>query len=368
MVAVAMAVAAVAAAVLYALVVKWRYTRSLDAARWMEALGAAERESGGGGGAAAAAGGGSGGEAADDDEFAHPCPICLDTEDYACVDGKACGMCFACGQGWCGGCNLKIGSTGKCPTCRAPFKVSDEEEFKRLWKLVHDRSPGRHTPLAQCNLGAMYGRGHGVKQDHKEAVEWYSEAATQELAQTQCNLGIAYVNGHGVDQDYKEAFKWFRKAAEQGRASAQYNLGNMYYNGDGVKQDRFEAVEWYRKAAVLGYADAQFNVGAMHAKGNILKQDFASALTWFQLAAEQGHENALRALNDMQQKCFIPTLPPGTVVTTVLLTSAAGSNHNNKPGVVVTPTEGTVVRPGQVAVLLEGAAAQISFKLMNLRV
>ena len=55
-------------------------------------------------------------------------------------------------------------------------------------------------------------------------------------------------------------------------------------------------------------------------------------------------------------------------VTAILLTSAAGSKHNNNPGIVVAPTEGNVVKPGWVAVLLEGAATPISFKLMNLRV
>ena len=34
----------------------------------------------------------------------------------------------------------------------------------------------------------------------------------------------------------------------------------------------------------------------------------------------------------------------------------------------VAPTDGAVVQPGRVAVLLEGAATLISFKLMNLRV
>ena len=55
-------------------------------------------------------------------------------------------------------------------------------------------------------------------------------------------------------------------------------------------------------------------------------------------------------------------------MTAILLTSAAGGKYNNKPGIVVIPTDGTVVKPGRVVVLLEGAATPISFKLMNLRV
>ena len=62
-------------------------------AGWREAKKAAESGGGGGGGGAAAAAGGGGGGAAgdDDDEFAHPCPICLDNEDDAYVDGMRCG-------------------------------------------------------------------------------------------------------------------------------------------------------------------------------------------------------------------------------------------------------------------------------------
>ena len=308
-------------------------------AGWREAKEAAERArggGGGGGGAAAAAAGGCGGggaaAAADDDDFAHPCPICLDNEDDAYVDGVMPGQCFACGQMSCGGCNANVSATLKCPTCRAPFNVSDAEKFKRLMKLVHDRSPGRHTPAVQYNLGVMYDNGQGVKQDHREAVAWY------------------------------------RKAAAQGDAQAQFNLGNMCRKGQGVKQNRKEAVEWYRKAAEQGFAEAQNNLGVMYGNGQGVPQDFAEALQWWQSAAEHGYENALKALDQLQQHNLVPTPPPGTAVTAILLTSAAGSKHNNKPGIVVTPADGTAVKPGRVVVLLEGAATPISFKLMNLRV
>ena len=291
-------------------------------AGWGGAKAAAERENGGGG------------AAADDDEFAHPCPVCLDNEDDAGVDRNNPGQCSACGQMYCGACNaggLAMRSPN-CPTCRAPLIVSDEADFKRTWKLVHDRSPGRHTRVAQNNLGGMYRKGKGVKQDHKEAVTWY------------------------------------RRAAEQGHASAQCSLGGMYETGQGVKQDYKKAITWYRKAIAQGDADAQYNLGGMYASGDGVPQDFAKALKWLQLAAAQELEIALKILEDMQQRNLIPTPPPGTAVTAILLTSAAGSKHNNRPGIVVAPADGTVIKPGRVAVLLEGAAAPIAFKLMNLRV
>ena len=57
--------------------------------------------------------------------------------------------------------------------------AADEENFKRLSKLVHDRSPGRHTHVVRHNLGCCSKRGQGVKQDCKAAVEWYRKAAEQ---------------------------------------------------------------------------------------------------------------------------------------------------------------------------------------------
>jgi len=270
----------------------------------------------------------------DDDEVENPCPICLDNKDDAYVDGKGGGMCTACGQSYCGSCNTteKIGQVTACPTCRAPLRPSREEDFKRCWKLVHDRSPGRHTPAAQNKLGAMYQDGQGVK------------------------------------QNYEEAIKWRRRSAEQGCASAQHNLGNMCNHGKGVKQDYAAAMKWYRCAAEQGHASAQNNLGTMYDIGQGVKQDYTTAIKWYTRAAEQGFEDALGNLNSMQQHNLIPTPPPGTTITTVLLTSAAASKYNNKKGTVVVPLKGQpAVKVGRAAVLLEGEANPISFKLMNLR-
>ena len=72
---------------------------------------------------------------------------------------------------------------------------------------------------------------------------------------------------------------------------------------------------WIRKAATQGDAEAQHNLGAMYANGKGVPKDFAKALKWFQLAAEQGQENALKALDRIQQRNPIPTPPPGTAIT-----------------------------------------------------
>ena len=69
---------------------------------------------------------------------------------------------------------------------------------------------------AQYNLGVMYANGHGVPQDHKTAVKWYTLAANQGDAHAQYNLGLAYETGRGVPQNYVYAHMRLNIAASSG--------------------------------------------------------------------------------------------------------------------------------------------------------
>ena len=91
------------------------------------------------------------------------------------------------------------------------------------------------------------------KGDYAAALrEWTPLAAEQGDAEAQFNLGHMYRKGQGVRQDDKTALKWFRLAAEQGHAEAQLVLGAMYYGGYGVSQDYITAHVWANIAAVNG--------------------------------------------------------------------------------------------------------------------
>jgi hypothetical protein len=219
----------------------------------------------------------------------HPCPICLDNEDDAGVRG----MCCSCGQLFCGSCRKSLIQRGvtSCPTCRAVLDMSDKERFQLLQQLVA-RPTGRHTPVAQFDLGVCYAKGVGVAQDKAEAVRRYRLAAGQGDAKAQYNLGGHYGDGIGVAQDASEAVRWYRLAAGQGDATAQFKIGVSYANGAGVAQDASEAVRWYRLAAGQGDAKAQFALGGGYAEGTGAVQDDAEAVRWFRLAADQGHVHA----------------------------------------------------------------------------
>ncbi|MDD6180996.1 MAG: hypothetical protein PUB01_02840 [Desulfovibrionaceae bacterium] len=46
-------------------------------------------------------------------------------------------------------------------------------------------------------------------------MEWYRKAAEQGDAQAQCNLGVMYDKGDGVRQDKSAAKEWFGKACDK---------------------------------------------------------------------------------------------------------------------------------------------------------
>ena len=78
----------------------------------------------------------------------------------------------------------------------------------------------------------------------------------------------------------------------------------------------------------------------------------------------------MKDLAELQECNAIPTSPPGTRVTVILLASAAAAlKYNGRQGIVVVLPEGQLaVKVGRAAVLIEGEAKPISFKLMNLRI
>ncbi len=93
--------------------------------------------------------------------------------------------------------------------------------------------------------------------NYATALKFWRPLAEQGDAGTQYNLGLMYRKGEGVKQDDAEAVKWYRLAAEQGFAHAQNSLGVGYGNGKGVPLDDVLAYMWFNLAAAQGHENAQ---------------------------------------------------------------------------------------------------------------
>ncbi|MCG3771701.1 MAG: Secretory immunoglobulin A-binding protein EsiB [Nitrosomonadaceae bacterium] len=118
----------------------------------------------------------------------------------------------------------------------------------------------------------MYRYGHGIPQDHVEAVRLYLKAADQGHAPAQYTLGNMYDDGLGVTQDKPQMLHWYRKAADQGHVIAQYELGSRAKGA--------EAVKWYRKAADQGHPNSQGQLLIMYLSGDGVARDLVQAYKW----------------------------------------------------------------------------------------
>ena len=114
------------------------------------------------------------------------------------------------------------------------------------------KQPTKWLDAALIALGLKQAAWADDVSDFQETLQ----AAEQGNAKAQYNLGVMYDKGLGVRQDYAQAVQWYRRAAEQGYAGAQFNLGVMYDSGQGVRQDYAQAAQWYRRAKEQGAAEA----------------------------------------------------------------------------------------------------------------
>ena len=71
--------------------------------------------------------------------------------------------------------------------------------------------------------------------DYKTAIDIWQNLANRGNNAAQFNLGLMYFKGDGVKQNLSKAAKWFRLAATQGNAEAQLNLGDIFRDDTSVR-------------------------------------------------------------------------------------------------------------------------------------
>jgi TPR repeat protein len=60
-----------------------------------------------------------------------------------------------------------------------------------------------------------------------------------------------YANEPGL-VDHRQAAEWFREAAEQGEPEAMFELGAAHFTATGVNRDAVEAYKWFSLSVALG--------------------------------------------------------------------------------------------------------------------
>ncbi|MGX3011118.1 tetratricopeptide repeat protein [Helicobacter sp. 23-1044] len=66
------------------------------------------------------------------------------------------------------------------------------------------------------------------------------------------NLGLMYSKGEGVRQDFQKAFQYYKYSCDLGVGGGCNNLGVFYSKGQGIKRNISTAKKYYGKACDLG--------------------------------------------------------------------------------------------------------------------
>lgn len=81
------------------------------------------------------------------------------------------------------------------------------------WNCIENQPP---VVSPRRNIGEMYEKGEGVKQNHQEAMAWYRKAGVKGIVEAQLKIGMMYYEGTGVEINPIEAYAWALLASENG--------------------------------------------------------------------------------------------------------------------------------------------------------
>lgn len=186
--------------------------------------------------------------------------------------------------------------------------IEIEENMKPL--IARDYSKGETELLASANEGnemAMLYLSKLYLQEFcgsdpikpEEAFKWAMKCATiYQNDEAERMLGWMYVYGRGTKQDHKQALVWYSRAAEKGDAVSMNSLGVIYRSSKEVGVDLVKAFEWFKKAAEAEDVDGMYNLAVMYSNGYGCEKDMSLAEKWLAIAAENGNERAKKIIDE----------------------------------------------------------------------
>jgi hypothetical protein len=183
----------------------------------------------------------------------------------------------------------------------APFTSSAQQTVEEATDSIKAilTSAKEGNAAAQNEVGGWYYRGRHVKQDFKEAAQWWAKAAKQGNVQAIGNLGLCYQTGHGTEVDSLKAVQLYQKSikagnkglfeqhvefAKKGNLFSNLLVASCYQNGIGVTKNPVEAVPYLKVAAQKHSVVAQRDLGLILLNSKKPNE----AVNWFKQGAESG--------------------------------------------------------------------------------
>ena len=220
------------------------------------------------------------------------CPICLlplSTDIMKSTLMACCSKVICDGCSWANNVREKEeGLECKCPFCREPMPVNDEESRKNNLKRVK-----ANDPVAIRQLGTfLHARG-----DYGGAFKHWQKSAQLGDVDAHYKLCWSHLQGQGVEKNMKKYVYHLKEAAIGGHAIARHNLG--WYEWEHGSRER--AAKHWIIASKLGYSDSLDRVQEMFKdEGLVDKADYETSLRAFQDAVDATKSPQREAAESME--------------------------------------------------------------------
>lgn len=168
--------------------------------------------------------------------------------------------------------------------------------------------------VAQNTVGLWYYLGKDtIRQDYKQALQWWARAAKQDNADAIGNMAMCYQLGRGTSADSAMAVKLYEAAVKKGNKNvipqherlsdkgsvfSSLLLRECYLKGIGIDKSPQQATVYLEKAAKGGHVDSQYMLALQLLNGKQAEK----AAVWFKQAAAKGHVGATYYYGNMLHK------------------------------------------------------------------
>jgi TPR repeat protein len=168
---------------------------------------------------------------------------------------------------------------------------------ERLSLFWYERAYDAGSIQAANDLGVMYQRGYGVREDDERAMELFAEALNRDPqnASAAYNIASAYEDGEGVSVDYGWARGYYVLAFEAGDADAAAELGRLHAEGLGSVADPVAAASWYAQGTAAGSLYATVSLAEAHETGAGVEADAEIAGSLYRAALDLDPNDEWRA-------------------------------------------------------------------------
>eukprot|EP00956_Cyclotella_meneghiniana_P004046 scaffold4911_cov47-Cyclotella_meneghiniana.AAC.4 len=209
------------------------------------------------------------------------CPICcipLDLDESSLVYKECCGKTI------CIGCAFEMDTNDRsreqdapCPFCRTPYHKNDQEYQRRMDKLIDENNSNIDSKKkALFHMGYCYFEGkQGLPQSYSKSIEYMIRSAQLGYSTANYNLGCVYRKGDGVKEDTRIAVYYWSLASIQGSSKARHSLAAYALNTD---NDIRRAMKHYRIAAEQGNPNSMAIITASVLRGHVTKAEYDEIL------------------------------------------------------------------------------------------